>query len=245
MIRLNDRRILFGMLKAAGVPETDYDRALITLDKLDKIGVDGVTAELAEYAPEAAAAIGADLAKLDPAGQPLEVAAMLEVLPTDIDREPVTELAALAATVADGIPAGVTLVFDPTLVRGMGYYTGTIFEIAHPSSGSSVGGGGRYDGMIGRFLAQSVPAVGSSIGFERIIDLVELDETRTQRAVALLWDDATDTAELLRTKRELIADGARVQLAKRRKNMKQLFSYLKTEGFTHVMNVGETPRELN
>ena len=68
--------------------------------------------------------------------------------------------------------SGIPLVFDPFLVRGMGYYTGTIFELAHPSVDYSLGGGGRYDGMIGRFLGQEVPAVGFSLGFERLVDLV-------------------------------------------------------------------------
>ena len=92
------------------------------------------------------------------------------------------------------------VVLDPILVRGMGYYTGTIFEIAHPGSSYSLGGGGRYDGMIGRFLGQDVPACGFSIGFERILDLVNLSDDAAEDACALLYDDTVPPARLIALK---------------------------------------------
>jgi histidyl-tRNA synthetase len=244
VIRLNDRRILTSVLTQSGFEPDDFDRALIIIDKLDKIGVEGVTKELAELNQSAAASLGAELAKLDPEGVELTEAAMREVLPSEVDSEPIGQLAELAQSILEDLPRGVTLVFDPTLVRGMGYYTGTIFEIAHPGSGSSVGGGGRYDGMIGRFLSQSVPAVGFSLGFERIVDLLDFEDDEPRPAVAVIWDAKTEKAELMRTKRELINEGFRVQLVQRRKNMKAVFARLQEERFTHVLPAGESLREL-
>jgi histidyl-tRNA synthetase len=116
-------------------------------------------------------------------------------------------------------------------VRGMGYYTGTIFEIAHPASGSSVGGGGRYDGMIGRFLGTDVPACGFSIGFERVVDLAELPEEREADSVALVHDGTVPAAVLLALKEQLLAEGRRVRLERRTKNMKLLLDGLATAGF--------------
>ena len=174
-IRLNDRRILFGLLDYCGVAPERRESALITIDKLDKIGVSGVVAELSEFGPDSAAVLGGFLEKIEPhlagGGVPLTTPDILSVLPDGIDPEAVASLETIANALTE-LPDGVQVRFDPTLVRGMGYYTGTIFEIAHPESGSSVGGGGRYDGMIGRFLGTDVPAAGFSIGFERIVDLL-------------------------------------------------------------------------
>ena len=245
VIRLNDRRILFDMLRAAGFADSHSDRALVIIDKLDKIGVSGVMSELRELDAEAAEVLGAELAKLDSGGVALDREAMLAVLPEGIDHGPVAELQHLAALLTHTLPDGVTLVFDPTLVRGMGYYTGTIFEIAHPGSGSSVGGGGRYDGMIGRFLSRDVPAVGFSIGFERIIDLVDGDRAGDHTAVALLWSESDERASVLARKHALLAEGHRVQLTKRRKNMRPVFQRLEEEGFTHVTDVDGDLRELS
>ena len=123
------------------------------------------------------------------------------------------------------------LVFDPTLVRGMGYYTGTIFEIAHPSSTSSLGGGGRYDGMIGRFLGRDVPAVGFSIGFERIVDLLP-DRAAGTVATALLHDADVPASVLLAAKRQVQEDGGRVRLERARKNRRAQLDALAADGFT-------------
>ena len=175
-VRVNDRRILTRLLLTWGVAAEGGAQALITIDKLDKIGVAGVVAELAEQgvptesldeAVGQLAAAGWDLA-VDP--------------PAWLDAEAYRDLLALRDALPD-----VELVFDPTLVRGMGYYTGTIFEIAHPGSSSSLGGGGRYDGMIGRFLGEDVPAVGFSIGFERVLDLLP-ERPAGSAATALLHE---------------------------------------------------------
>ncbi|MBL3698572.1 histidine--tRNA ligase [Leucobacter luti] len=241
VIRVNDRRILFGLLGHCGFAAETHDRALITIDKLDKIGADGVVAELREIDAAAADRLGAVLSAVEPAlagaGIQLTRDAIAAVLPAGAAEEGIANLAELGAALAGSLPAGVTVCFDPTLVRGMGYYTGTIFEVAHPGSGSSVGGGGRYDGMVGRFLGQDVPAVGFSIGFERVVDLLTLPETTGPDAVALVFDPDVDFARLVGLKRELVARGHRVRLEKRQKNMKTLLARVAADGFTSIANV--------
>ncbi len=241
VIRVNDRRILFDLLDHCGFSKDQHSRALITIDKLDKIGAAGVVEELRELNAEAADRIGAVLEAIEPrlAGGGIELTdeAIRSVLPEDTAGEGATSLAGIGAALAAGLPEGVSLQFDPTLVRGMGYYTGTIFEIAHPGSGSSVGGGGRYDGMIGRFLGQDVPAVGFSIGFERVVDLVELPESTGPDSIALVFDADAEPADLAAIKRELVAKGHRVSLERRQKNMKALLARVEEAGFASVANV--------
>jgi len=233
-IRVNDRRLLAGILDACGFAPERQAQALISIDKLDKIGAAGVVAELAEGGADAAAVLGGILERIEPAladgGVPLTVEAITGILPAGVDPDAVADLETLADALV-GLPEGVTLRFDPTLVRGMGYYTGTIFEIAHPASGSSVGGGGRYDGMIGRFLGQDVPAAGFSIGFERIVDLAVLPAAEDDDAIALVHDRRTPVRVLARLKAELVASGRRVRLEPRPKNVAPLLEALKQQGF--------------
>lgn len=245
IIRMNDRRILFGLLEFCGFAAETHDSALITIDKLDKIGASGVVEELRDIDAAAADRIGEVLAAVEPAlagdGIVLSRSAIEAVLPgvTANARAAagIDNLADLGDALADGLPAGVEVRFDPTLVRGMGYYTGTIFEVAHPGSGSSVGGGGRYDGMVGRFLGQDVPAVGFSIGFERVVDLITLPEQVGPEAMVLVYDADVTFADLVTLKRELVARGHRVRLEKRQKNMKTLLARVIDEGFVSMANV--------
>ena len=238
-IRINDRRILTGILHYCGFAPERFGQALISIDKLDKIGAAGVVSELSETGPDAAAVLGGLLERIEPhlagGGVAMTTEAILSVLPEGIDPDAVAALETLANSLTT-LPEGVAVTFDPTLVRGMGYYTGTIFEIAHPESGSSVGGGGRYDGMIGRFLGQDVPAAGFSIGFERIVDLVEMPASDAQDAVVLVHDAILDEADLsmetlLALKSELIASGKRVRLEKRAKNLSPVLDRARDAGF--------------
>ncbi|MBC9935709.1 MULTISPECIES: histidine--tRNA ligase [unclassified Leucobacter] len=241
VIRVNDRRILFGLLEHCGFAADTHERALITIDKLDKIGAEGVVAELAEIDAAAAASIGSvlnDIApRLEGDGIPLTEQAIREVLPAGAAEEGVASLAELGAALEGALPNGVTVRFDPSLVRGMGYYTGTIYEIAHPGSGSSVGGGGRYDGMIGRFLGEDVPAAGFSIGFERVVDLIDVPGEIGPESIALVYDADAAPADLAAIKRELVSRGHRVRLEKRQKNMKTLLARIRDAGFTRFASV--------
>ena len=204
-IRLSDRRFLAALAADAGVPESSWDTFFITLDKLDKIGWDGVSAELAELGFSAG-----------------QVSAMVEKIQGLMD-VPAGKLAGVLADSAPGLPAGViedlsataaalerlaaeralSWQFDPTLVRGMGYYTGQVFEIIHPEMSGSVAGGGRYDKLIGRSLGHDVPACGFSIGFERIVDLLSRELSRD--AVAVLVEADVPVADALAVAREMRA----------------------------------------
>ena len=171
-IRINDRRLLKAMAAWAGFAEESFDSVFITIDKLDKIGIDGVKAELLENGFDTAVVEKyTDL--LDKATNSNEALISIketlgDALPDDVK----DNLDTIISSVDASKSADFKMVFDPTLVRGMSYYTGTIFEIAMPEYGGSCGGGGRYDGMVEKFTGQSVPACGFSIGFERIIMLL-------------------------------------------------------------------------
>ncbi|MDI6944096.1 histidine--tRNA ligase [Microbacterium barkeri] len=244
-VRINDRRALDAMLDLFGFPVEERPGVLITIDKLDKIGADGVVAELRERGASDAAA-DALASFLDQVAQrahePFGEAQIRGALPEGVDDAIIAHLVGIgeavgAARGADAVGAELPLAFDPFLVRGMGYYTGTIFEIAHPSVSYSLGGGGRYDGMIGRFLGQDVPAVGFSIGFERIVDLVSLAEAAAAEAVVLVHDRDVPVAELLALKAALVAEGSRVRLEQRTKNLKGLLERASADGYTAFATV--------
>ena len=174
-IRINERRILKAMASYSGFAEEDYDSVFITLDKMDKIGAEGCAAELLEN--------GYDKEKID---KYLElftllkdkkdvaegVAFLKDTLGDYLEEDVVKNMTEIATAVNATKAADFQLVFDPTLVRGMSYYTGTIFEISMPELGVACGGGGRYDKMVGKFTGNDVPACGFSIGFERIVLLL-------------------------------------------------------------------------
>jgi len=171
-IRINERRILKAMAAYSGFPEEAYDTVFIILDKMDKIGMEGVAAELERegFAREPIRKYTELFCGVKEAQDGISYLA--DTLGDYLEAEVVNSMKEIAASVNACKAAEFELVFDPTLVRGMSYYTGTIFEIAMPEFGGSCGGGGRYDKMIGNFTGKDVPACGFSIGFERIILLL-------------------------------------------------------------------------
>jgi histidyl-tRNA synthetase len=208
---------------------------MITIDKEDKIGVDGVVAELVALellAPELAEQARADLGGLADDGWNLTG----ENAPAWLDADAYAELLEIRDAVTAAAPE-VPLIFSHNLVRGMGYYTGAIFEIQHPEFGYSLGGGGRYDGMIGRFAGTDAPAAGFSIGFERIVDLIPDDESDALDAIVLLHDKDVPPATLIALQTALLADGKRVRLEKRTKNVKALLARAAESGYGSVANV--------
>ena len=223
-IRVNHRELLNKNLASLGVEETARPSAMITIDKLDKIGVEGVVAELRERQGDAVAE---------------KAQTWLETLSSE---QPVPEeLAFIFDAVASRFPG--RLRFDPTLVRGMGYYTGAIFEIEHPESGSSIGGGGRYDDMVGRWLATDVAAVGISLGFERVVDLVDAGKfsSRPNSAVLVLENqNAATVANALARQKELQDFGTEVRLENRPKKLNLLLEALGAAGFDKFATVDET-----
>lgn len=171
-VRINDRQFLKAMAAYSGFREEDHDQIFITLDKMDKIGMDGVEAELldAGYKPESVSKYIGLFQGIEAADDAISylMEKIGSFLPEGIQEGFREIIESVEATKGDFYD----LVFDPTLVRGMSYYTGTIFEVAMPELGISCGGGGRYDKMVGRFTGNDVPACGFSIGFERIVLLL-------------------------------------------------------------------------
>ena len=171
-IRINDRRILKAMAACSGFPEESYDTVFIILDKMDKIGKEGVAEEL-EKEGFAKESIDKYLSLFDEVTEDVNgVRRLKELLEGFLDQKIAEELETIIQSVDTVKTAKFQIVFDPTLVRGMSYYTGPIFEISIDGFGGSVGGGGRYDEMIGKFTGQKTCACGVCIGFERIVMLL-------------------------------------------------------------------------
>ena len=238
-VRINDRRLLKVCADFCGFAAEDCDRVFITLDKMDKIGLDGVKNELigegfdpdavdkyislyencdnvsvSEFASERLCGNGAD------------IAASLESIMR----------CATAAT-----SGGCSLKFDPTLVRGMSYYTGTIFEISMDGYGYSVGGGGRYDEMLAKFSGQKTPACGFSLGFERIVAALAdrgFEPPAAERSIAFLASKGIDEEKMLSMLSDaarLRAEGARVLVTPRMKNVYFQKNKLSEDGYTEFV----------
>lgn len=239
-IRINERRILKAMAAWSGFAEEDYDSIFITLDKMDKIGLDGVAKELAEegYAQDK---IDQYLGLFEMLADKKDVAegvsCLSETLGEALDPAVAESMKEIAAAVNAAKEADFALVFDPTLVRGMSYYTGTIFEIAIPEFGGSCGGGGRYDEMIGKFTGQNVPACGFSIGFERIILLLMeqgFEIPQRPKRVAYLIEKkypAEKLVNVMAQAKEARANGQQVLVVRMNKNKKFQKEQLAKEGY--------------
>ncbi len=236
-IRINDRRILKAMAAYSGFPEEAYDNVFITLDKMDKIGLEGVRAELLENGFD-----GNIVDKYLELYQNLEkaedgVAYLGEALSGVMEASVTEGLREIIDSVQATKEAGFETVFDPTLVRGMSYYTGTIFEIAIPEFGGSCGGGGRYDAMVGKFTGKEVPACGFSIGFERIILLLTESGFRVPDApkrVAYLVEKGVEgqaLCDVIANAQEARAQGQQVLVARMNKNKKFQKEQLTAEGY--------------
>lgn len=236
-IRINDRRILKAMAAYSGFAEEEYDTVFIILDKMDKIGLDGVKEELLKegYA-EASVDKYLDLfAKVtaDTEGVQYLQETLGEFLPTAVAEDLKTIMTSVDSTKS----AAFKMAFDPTLVRGMSYYTGPIFEISMDEFGGSVGGGGRYDEMIGKFTGQPTPACGFSIGFERIVMLLlerDFQIPGSGKKTAYLIEKnmpADKLLQILEQAKKAREEGAVVNLAIMKKNKKFQKEQLQEEGY--------------
>jgi len=233
-IRLNDRRILTAIAAASGVDESRYGSVFITLDKLDKIGIDGVRKELAQQ--------GFAEAQIDRLASMLDGVEGISV--EDFARRLGDSLQAkvpgLVREILDAVGADAgnryKVVFDPTLVRGMGYYTGPVFEIAQPGYDFSIAGGGRYDRMVGKLSGEEAPACGFSIGFERVVTIL-MDKAFTPpteaKLTALLVPEGTDLRRALSTSRTLRGEGLAPSLFPLEKKLGRQLEGLQASGFTH------------
>ena len=234
-IRLSDRRFLSALAADAGIPEESRDAFFIALDKLDKAGWDGVRSELLDlgFPGPAVAALADKIQGLMGVSAETLAAALGDSLPK-LPAPVIEDLAATAACL-DALAAErpLTWRFDPSLVRGMGYYTGQVFEVIHPDMSGSVAGGGRYDTLIGRSLGHDVPACGFSLGFERIVDL--LSQRPSRDALAVLVEADVPVADALAVAREMRAvsgPGRAVETIRRSGKLGTQLRRLETAGFT-------------
>jgi len=237
-VRVNDRRILKALVAWAGFPDDAADSVLITLDKMDKIGEEGVKQELQEngYAGESAEKYLGLLASLG--NDASAVRGLGETLGAFLPEGAAENLAEIMDSVAGVSEGGFSLQFDPTLVRGMGYYTGTIFEVSMEGFGGSVAGGGRYDRMVGKFTGQDTPACGFSIGFERIITILmdqgfKIPGQREKKA--FLFDkkiSGEGLAAVLKEAADARRQGSDVLVVRMAKNKKFQREQLSAQGYT-------------
>ena len=233
-VKLNDRRLLRAVLQSFGFAENDLDSVCITFDKMDKIGLTGVVEELTEkgFAKDAVDNFEKFLSEGD---------FTLESLKSRLeDKTPAESLEHIIDTVNELTGNAFELVFDLSLVRGQGYYTGTVFEVESIDFKGAVAGGGRYDHLIGKFLNEDIPAVGFSIGFERIFGILMNNgisiEQRADKIAVVYEDgqlkDAVKAADALR------AQGKIASLYIKPKNLGKFLNKLEERGYDGFLNVG-------
>lgn len=235
-IRINDRRILTDMILGAGFNTDDVMSVCIIFDKLDKIGIDGVKAELLEKEYNTAV-VEKFISVISEAEDDALAVAEKYCQNKDVVNN-IKKVLEFANSISDG---KFNAVYDKSLVRGMGYYTGMVFEIASHKFGSSVAGGGRYDEMIGKFLGESVPAVGFSIGFERICAIL-VDEGFTpplNDKLVLAYNDDDNFAEVNKKAKELQRDGKIVMMLKRSKKFGKQLDALIENGYSQMINFAD------
>lgn len=246
-IKINDRRILKAMAAYSGFPEEEYDSVFIILDKMDKIGLDGVTEELikAGYAQESVDKYVELFKGIEEADDGLAyVAGKIQDNLEDGVKESLGEI---INSVNSTKEYSFEVVFDPTLVRGMSYYTGTIFEIEVPEFGSSVGGGGRYDKMVGKFTGQDTPACGFSIGFERIVTLLldnDFQIPDDRKKVAFLIEKGIQSemlCDIISEAQAMRKTGTNVLVVRMNKNKKFQKEQLEKEGYAEFREFYKNP----
>lgn len=258
-IRINDRRILKAMAAYSGFAEEDYDTVFIILDKMDKIGLDGVKEELLKegYAADTVEKylglyeklVGSDandaaskISNDEKAKVSIEnIKSIKDTLGDFLDTEVSDNLSTIITSVEGAKAADFGISFDPTLVRGMSYYTGPIFEISMDEYGGSVGGGGRYDEMIGKFTGQATPAVGFSIGFERIVMLLlesnfQVPGTGERKAYLIEKNMPADKMQkIMALAKEERDKGVIVNVSIMKKNKKFQKEKMQEEGYTEFV----------
>ncbi|MBI9012466.1 MAG: histidine--tRNA ligase [Clostridiales bacterium] len=221
-IVINDRRLLKEMVLSSQIDEELFGTVCISLDKVDKIGVEGVRNDLAEK--------GLTEVQID---------ALIKRMDTDLaslDSDAAREI----KQIIDVVSAYYPVEFDPTLVRGMGYYTGSIFEVQSSEFKGSLGGGGRYDTLLNKYQNDPIPAVGFSIGFERIVDLLKSKNVKveTEEKIAFVYIDPIYLSKAVALSQELVGKGKITSLYQVKKNkVGKKLNRLKEEGFTEIIVV--------
>ena len=247
-IRINERRILKAMAEYSGFPEESYDTVFIILDKMDKIGLDGVAEDLLNNGfNQESIDKYLSLFKGMEEHKDDGLSFLADTLGDCLDADIKDNLAQIIESVEACKNAEFKMVFDPTLVRGMSYYTGTIFEIAIPEFGGSCGGGGRYDKMVGKFTGNDTPACGFSIGFERIVLLLlesgfQIPGAKKKTAYLIEKGVGTDIlCDVMKQAQEARNNGEQVLVARMNKNKKFQKEQLTKEGYEQFKEFFKNP----
>lgn len=228
-IKINDRRLLLASIASCGFATEDFGKVCIILDKADKIGVEGVSKELLKEGFEENL-----VNQLMAVMETIETEGLQGLKEKGVCPEAVQSLEEIIDTIEAVDGGKYNIDFDFTLVRGMGYYTGTIFEIAYSNLGYSVAGGGRYDKMIGSFIGQDIPAVGFSIGFERIFEILKEEGNQffNPTQLALIYTEQDSMKEVMMKADELRSDYDAVSLFKKEKKFGKQLERMAKFGFT-------------
>lgn len=232
-VKINDRRILKSIFAYAGFDETDNEKLAIIFDKLDKIGIDGVKEEL-EANEFAAEAISKFISLFESGSLTLDSVSSV------CDAEYVSDLKKIIDTVTAVSNGTIPVEFTPSLVRGQGYYTGTIFEVEAEGYSGAVAGGGRYDNLIGKFLNEDIPAVGFSIGFERIFGILMENEYKipdAKKLIAVFYDEENYAAAL--SYAEELRKDYMVSVIARPKKLGKFLNKLEQQGFAGFAVYGQ------
>ena len=236
-VKVNDRRLLRAFLMDCGFEESQLDSVCITFDKMDKIGLEGVKNELEEkeFAEAAIAKFTGFLANVSNP-QEISLESVKDIL---VDKAPAESLEYIMKSVNELCNGEFNVVFDLSLVRGQGYYTGTVFEVESIDFKGAIAGGGRYDNLIGKFLGQQVSAVGFSIGFERIFSILMehgIDLPNKGNKIAVMYDEGELTAAY-KLAEKYRAEGKICSLYVKPKKMGKFLGKLEERGYAGFINV--------
>lgn len=228
-VKINDRRLLTDAIVKSGFAPENVTRVCISLDKADKIGIDGVRKDLEKQGFESTS-----IDNIITIMENIKEGGLDGAEKSGLNPEAVNSLREIMAAVLSMNGGRYGIEFDFTLVRGMGYYTGTIFEVAYGDLGYSIAGGGRYDNMIGNFMGKQVPAVGFSIGFERLVEILKErgDGQMDEDHVALIFESETP-AEVIKAGEILRATYKTVSAFRREKKFGKQLERLKKAGYKY------------
>lgn len=227
-VRFNDRRVLKAVILNCGFTEDEFDGVCIVVDKLDKVGMSGVEKELQQKSYNADC-----INKIMEALENINNNGTSSLRNYGVDDEIVSEVEEILNDVRAYANGKYDIEFDFTLIRGMGYYTGSIFEIAYKSLGYSIAGGGRYDEMVGNMIGQKIPAIGFSIGFERLVNQLmdEKFKVPNMQKVALLFEKENSYIEVIKKADELRDQGYTVSINEKAKKLSKQLNQLEEYGF--------------
>jgi histidyl-tRNA synthetase len=236
--------LLLGLANAAGVKPEKRGQFFIILDKMDKIGIDGVIEECHSkgFKPEQ---VSTFFETIDQIRMSNDLSAQIEMLPGSISPEVIESFQDIFRTVKSQLKEGARIIFDPTLVRGMGYYTGPIYEIDSDEFSGAIAGGGRYDEMSAKYLPNPEPAVGISIGFERIISILQeqkFDIPQKKEKLAIIYPKNLSSSEyslLIQKLHKWTEEGYEVTMMEQKKNMNRQLNQLHDRGFRYFVKYDE------